>query len=543
MRGRNLQNRNGIGRLLLVVFVLVGAGSAQAASGDSSVHKGVKSVAQPVAAGACQRAVVEGEVRAGESFARPIGGGLEVRLEALSWGSGWLLRVLPWIEATGGTFRVNRRANYTVGDGRITFRMNGDESINVIPKELCELPMLKKFIDQPAILEQIASQFELQDVEAGSTIVQEGDNANQLFLIAHGKLNKIGPGKYGEPTVLDTISDGGYFGDRELVIEGNDKWTYTVKAVTSCKVLVLSEQAFQRVRDEHPSLRESIDRFRDSLELAQNEHGEALIKLSAGHAQEHPMEGTFADYDLHPREYQLSVAQAPLRVHTRVADLFNNPMNQVEEQLRLTIEALRETQEDQLMNNTDFGLLHQTEFSQRISTRTGPPTPDDLDELLATVWKDPDVFLAHPRAIAAFGRECNRRGIYPHSIDLNGHKVPAWRGVPLLPCNKIPVTGYQTSSIVLMRTGLDKQGVVGLHQTGLPDEVQPGLNVRFMGIDEKAIMSYLVSAYYSAAVMVPDAIGILENVEISRFDDVPAPGTPKPSESQESPSGSSKKSK
>jgi hypothetical protein len=205
------------------------------------------------------------------------------------------------------------------------------------------------------------------------------------------------------------------------------------------------------------------------------------------------------------------------------------------------------------MNNTDFGLLHQTEFSQRISTRTGPPTPDDLDELLATVWKDPDVFLAHPRAIAAFGRECNRRGIYPHNIDLNGHQVPAWRGVPLLPCNKIPVTGYQTSSIVLMRTGLDKQGVVGLHQTGLPDEVQPGLNVRFMSIDEKAIISYLVSAYYSAAIMVPDAIGILENVEISRFDDVPAPGTPQPSNGaasaapkespKESSSGSTRKSK
>jgi CRP-like cAMP-binding protein len=467
--------------------------------------------------------------------------------------SRWLLRVLPWVEASGGTFRVNRRANYTVGDGRVTFTMNGDASIRVIPDQLRELPMLRNFTDHPDVLEAMAGQFELRDIAAGSTVVREGDEANQLFLIAHGKLNKIGPGKYGESTVLETLSDGGYFGDRELVVEGHDTWTYTVTAVTSCKVLVLSEQALQRVRDEHASLRDSVDRFRASLDEAQNEHGEALIKLSAGHAQEHPLDGTFADYELYPREYQLSVAQAPLRVHTRVADLFNNPMNQVEEQLRLTIEALRERQEDELMNNEDFGLLHQTEFSQRISTRTGPPTPDDLDELLATVWKDPDVFLAHPRAIAAFGRECNRRGIYPHNIDLNGHKVPAWRGVPLLPCNKIPVTGYQTSSIVLMRTGLDKQGVIGLHQTGLPDEVQPGLNVRFMGIDEKAIISYLVSAYYSAAVMVPDAIGILENVEIARFDDVPAPGTPQPSDatesaapvesSKESSSGSAKKSK
>jgi hypothetical protein len=37
-----------------------------------------------------------------------------------------------------------------------------------------------------------------------------------------------------------------------------------------------------------------------------------------------------------------------------------------------------------------------------------------------------------------------------------------------------------------------------------------------MGINEKAVMSYLVSAYFSAAVLVPDALGILENVEIAR---------------------------
>jgi hypothetical protein len=65
-----------------------------------------------------------------------------------------------------------------------------------------------------------------------------------------------------------------------------------------------------------------------------------------------------------------------------------------------------------------------------------------------------------------------------------------------------------------------------------------------MGIDEKAIMSYLVSAYYSAAIMVPDAIGILENVEVARFDDLVTPVTPQPSSSPESSKPSSaKKSK
>jgi hypothetical protein len=208
-----------------------------------------------------------------------------------------------------------------------------------------------------------------------------------------------------------------------------------------------------------------------------------------------------------------------LRVHTRVADLYNQPMDQIEQQLRLTIEALRERQEAELLNNRDFGLLHNAAPAQHIQTRSGAPTPDDMDELLATVWKDPSFFLAHPRAIAAFGRECSKRGVYPASVDFGGHQLPAWRGVPLFPCSKIPVTEGNATSILLMRTGEDNQGVVGLRQTGIPDEYEPGLNVRFMNISDKGIISYLVSAYYAAAILVPDAIGVLENAELGQVTD------------------------
>ncbi|MDT0303026.1 Crp/Fnr family transcriptional regulator, partial [Streptomonospora sp. DSM 45055] len=176
---------------------------------------------------------------------------------------------------------------------------------------------------------------------------------------------------------------------------------------------------------------------------------------------------------------------------------------------------LRERQEHEMVNNRDFGLLHNADLRQRIPTRGGPPTPDDLDELVSRRRKT-RVILAHPRAIAAFGRECSRRGVYPDIIDHQGRTVVGWRGIPILPCDKIPVTGAGTTSVLAMRTGEDDQGVVGLHHIGLPDEYQPGLSVRFMGIDDKALMSYLVSTYYSAAVLVPDALGILENVETGR---------------------------
>ncbi|MFC0863208.1 family 2B encapsulin nanocompartment shell protein [Sphaerimonospora cavernae] len=246
-----------------------------------------------------------------------------------------------------------------------------------------------------------------------------------------------------------------------------------------------------------------------------NRYGEAAIELAAGHAGEVALPGTFVDYELEPREYELSVAQTVLRVHTRVADLYNEPMNQTEQQLRLTIEALRERQEHELVNNREFGLLHNADPRQRIRTRTGtgPPTPDDLDELLCRRRKS-RCFLAHPRAIAAFARECNSRGVYPDSVRAGTATVIAWRGVPILPCDKIPVSDRGLSSILVMRLGEDDQGVIGLHRTGLPDECQPGVSVRLAGVDDRAIASYLVTAYYSAAVLVPDALGVLDGVDV-----------------------------
>ncbi|MFN6568001.1 family 2B encapsulin nanocompartment shell protein [Dendronalium sp. ChiSLP03b] len=427
--------------------------------------------------------------------------------------SRWLLKLLPWVQTKGGTFRVNRRLSYTVGDGRITFTNTG-AAVQVIPQELTELPLLRGFEDVD-VLTALANLFEQQEYAPDDVIVEIGQPADRVILIARGKVNKIGLGKYGEQVVLDVLADGDHFGD-ETIAQSEDTWQYTLKAITRTIVLSLPQQAFERRIGQSEALQAHVEQFRARLSRPQNAEGEAAIEVATDHPQEATLLGTFADYELAPREYELSIAQTVLRISTRVADLYNEPYNQTEEQLRLTIETLRECQEHELLNNREFGLLHNADLKQRIYSRTGAPTPDDLDELLATVWKEPTFFLAHPRTIAAFGREANRQGVYPHSVDVNGVQVTAWRGVPIFPCSKIPITNNRTSSVLLLRTGLEKQGVIGLHQTGIPDEYQPSLSVRFMGISEKAIISYLVTAYYSAAVLIPDALGILEDVEIGR---------------------------
>ncbi|MBB6245279.1 family 2A encapsulin nanocompartment shell protein [Rhodanobacter sp. A1T4] len=240
------------------------------------------------------------------------------------------------------------------------------------------------------------------------------------------------------------------------------------------------------------------------------------VDFACARRDESDLPATFVDYDPKPREYVLSACSTVLEVNTRIADLYSSPFDQVKEQLRLTIETIKEKQENELINNPDYGLLANVAESQRVQTLTGAPTPDDLDELLTKVWKEPAFFLTHPLAIAAFGRECTRRGVPPPTVSLFGSQFITWRGIPLIPSDKVPVEDGK-SKILLLRVGDKRQGVVGLFQPGLPGEQSPGLSVRFMGIGRNAISSYLVSLYCSLVVQTDDALAVLDNVEIDKY--------------------------
>ncbi len=224
----------------------------------------------------------------------------------------------------------------------------------------------------------------------------------------------------------------------------------------------------------------------------------------------------FIDYEESPREYTLSTVTTTIEIQTRISDLFRSPMDQVREQLGVLIEMVKERQEGELINNSNYGLLSSAVPSMRISTRGGAPTPDDLDELIARVWKEPAFFLAHPRAIAAFGRECTRRGVPPPTVTMFGSPFLTWRGIPLVPSDKLHVKDGK-SNILLMRTGEKKRGVVGLFQPGIPGEASPSLSVRLMGINQRGAAQYLVSLYCSAAVLTDDALGVLENVDVGKY--------------------------
>ena len=194
-----------------------------------------------------------------------------------------------------------------------------------------------------------------------------------------------------------------------------------------------------------------------------------LIDVTCGQVEESPIPSTYVQYQEKPKEYRLNAINAVLNVHTHVSDLYSSPYDQIGEQLRLLIENVKERQESELLNNPGYGFLHNVAPHQRVKTRGGAPTPDDLDELLTKVWKEPSFFLAHPRTIAAFGRECTFRGVPPPTVTLFGSQFLTWRGLPLIPTDKIRVkSSDHKSKILLLRVGEKKQGCIGLFQAGLP---------------------------------------------------------------------------
>jgi hypothetical protein len=436
----------------------------------------------------------------------------------------WLLRLLPWVHVDGGTYRVNRTKVELTKAERIGVDVSRGAA-SLAPEALRSVPLFSKLPD--AILARMASRFKTETVSLGNNLIVEGRDGNKFFVIAQGQVEVLSKGVHGSDLRLALLTDGEFFGETELA---SDKPSdVTVRTLTPCVLLTLSRKDLDTALGELPKLQGEFQKAvaeHEELRSTVNRYGERNIDLVSGFAENVEIPETFVDYSEKPREYSLSAVQTVVRVHTRVSDLYNGPYDQLEEQMRLTIEGIKERQEWELINSKKFGLLHSADPAMRISTRYGAPTPDDLDDLLALAWKKPAFFLAHPKAIAAFARECTLRGLPPATADLFGTPVLAWRGVPLVPCDKLEMQSrYQsnhwlgTTNILLLRIGEADQGVVGLHQTGIPGEIQPALSARLMGLDSLGVASYLLSLYFSCAVLTDDALGVLENVEVGYYHD------------------------
>jgi len=432
----------------------------------------------------------------------------------------WLHRLLPWVDVAGGVYRVNHRKVLIARASRIVASLEGNKA-HIEPASLRTIPAFSGLDDQAVTT--VANAFSVKQFASGETISEEGKTKERVFVVLDGTVELSATGPFGQKLRQRLVGDGNYFGDRSIL--DPDYRIATGTALTAATVLVLDVTKLNKQDGLRQAIARSLDE-RQALAARANDFGEAKVELLSSNpgAGEPRLPTTFVDYEDHPREYHLSTIQTVLHTHTRITDLYSNEIDQLREQVRLTVDTVKEREEWELINNPDFGLLHEVAPAYRIPTRSGPPTPDDLDELLTLIWKQPAFFLAHPRAIAAFAREATRRGVPPVVVHLFGSPFITWRGVPLVPSDKLPIHGGNngvpaTSSILLLRVGQEDQGVVGLQKVGVTGEVEPGLSVRYSGTNEHSIASHLVTRYFSAAVLVDDAIARLDNVLLGHYHD------------------------
>ena len=320
------------------------------------------------------------------------------------------------VQVDGGTYRVNRTKVELSKAERIGVDVSG-ETASFAPEALRSVPLFSKLPD--ALLGRMAGRFKTETVSLGNKLIVEGEDRSRFFIIAQGQVEVLSKGVHGSDLRMALLTEGEFFGETDLV---SDKPSdVTVRTITPCILVTLSRKDLDAALSDRPNVQEEFQKAvaeHEELRSTVNRYGERNIDLVSGFAENVEIPETFVDYSANPREYALSSVQTVVRVHTRVSDLYNNPYDQLQEQMRLTIEGIKERQEWELVNSKKFGLVHSVEPAMRISTRYGSPTPDDLDDLLALVWKKPAFFLAHPKAIAAFERECTWRGVPPVTKNL-----------------------------------------------------------------------------------------------------------------------------
>ena len=165
----------------------------------------------------------------------------------------------------------------------------------------------------------------------GETIIQQGDVGDKFYIIMSGKAEAKQVGNHGKDVRLGLMNEGSYFGEIALLMDSPR--TATVEAVTPTSVLGLDRKDFDKLMKDVSGLKERLvseveerDRLRATLA---NEFGEQKLDIFSGESGEEELTGTHVDYDESPREYPLTMLQSIVRIHTRIADIFNEPINQV----------------------------------------------------------------------------------------------------------------------------------------------------------------------------------------------------------------------
>ena len=168
----------------------------------------------------------------------------------------WLLSQLPWVQVTGGTYRVNRTKVELARAERIEVDVAGGKAI-FAPEALRSVPLFSRLTDD--IVNRITGSFRTEEVTLGNNLVIEGKERNKFFIIAQGQVEVLSKGAHGSDLRLALLTEGEFFGESDLVSETPSE--VTVRTITPCIFLTLSRKRLEEALAVRPSLENEFSKI------------------------------------------------------------------------------------------------------------------------------------------------------------------------------------------------------------------------------------------------------------------------------------------
>ena len=225
-------------------------------------------------------------------------------------------------------------------------------------------------------------------------------------------------------------------------------------------------------------------------------------------------------FDPKPERIELVSIETLIKVPAKINDIYNIPHNQTDIQVSLTLEKIFEKKEQLLFyfgmtediydeGQTKYGLYNYCKTKNKCMTYKGSSfNLNILDEMLSNVWIKPTMFILHPELLKLVLSACTTAGIYPGYVEMFGATFSTWRGIPLVPCDKL--FRKNTYDIFLIRTGERDNGVVQLYNNNISANGVPSLVVKENSTDDYGLISYRVSYYFNIAVLSKDSVFLCE---------------------------------
>ncbi|MCC6454268.1 MAG: Crp/Fnr family transcriptional regulator [Caldilineaceae bacterium] len=101
-------------------------------------------------------------------------------------------------------------------------------------------------------IEKVHALTRVQGYVSDEFIFMAGAPATRLYVIAAGKVKVLQPALSGQEVVLDILTGGEFFGGLPLL--GDETYTETAQALTSCCILEIRAEVFQEILQQYPSV-------------------------------------------------------------------------------------------------------------------------------------------------------------------------------------------------------------------------------------------------------------------------------------------------